>query len=194
MILLLSYGSGADAILLAVTDDIEGQRSRGRPDPIDHGKPLPSYQTYLKHRDLVKSQCGLWEVDPFSSLTMMWREQKQNLALYGVRCRKCETVFFPARRVCPRCETKDAFEPQKLARHGRLATFSKDRLYPGPESPTVMAVIDLDGGGRLFTQMTDCDPEALQIGMEVELTLRKFHEAKGYAHYFWKAKPIRLES
>jgi len=24
----------------------------------------------------------------------MWRERKQNLALYGVRCTKCAAVFF----------------------------------------------------------------------------------------------------
>lgn len=193
LILLLGYGSGADAVLLSVTDEIEAHRKRARRELIGHGQPLPSYQTYLKYRDLVKSQHGLWEVQPFSSLTMLWRERRQNLALYGIKCTKCETIFFPSRRVCPRCETKDAFEPYKLARRGRIVTFSKDRLYPGPESPTVMAVIDLDGGGRLFTQVTDCDPEALRIGVEVELTLRKFHEAKGYTHYFWKARPIRLE-
>lgn len=190
LILLLSYGSGADAILLSVTDQIEAHRPRARRALVGHGRPLPSYQTYLKYRDLVRSQHGLWEVEPFSSLTMMWRESKQNLALYGVRCTKCEAVFFPSRRVCPRCETKDAFGPHKLGRRGKLVTFSKDRLYPGPESPTVMAVVDLEGGGRLFTQMTDCDPEGVRIGMEVELTFRKFHESKGYAHYFWKARPI----
>ena len=194
LILLLSYGSGADAILLSVTDEIEAHRSRARGDLVGRGRPLASYQTYLTYRGLVKRQDGEWKGEPFSSLTMMWRERTQNLALYGVRCAKCETTFFPARRVCPACETKDAFEPRRLARRGRLVTFSSDRLYPGPASPTVMAVVDLDGGGRLFTQMTDCDPEALQIGMDVELTLRKFHEAKGYSHYFWKAKPARRAS
>jgi len=194
LIVVLSYGSGADALLLSVTDDIEAHRSRARRDLIGHGQPLPSYQTYLKYRGLVKGQHGVWEVEPFSSLTMMWRERRQNLALYGVRCTKCAAVFFPARRVCPKCNTKDPFEPHKLSRRGRLVTFSTDRLYPGPESPTVMAVVDLNGGGRLFTQMADCDPETLRVGMEVDLTLRKFHESKGYAHYFWKAKVIEPDS
>lgn len=192
LILFISYGSGADALLLSVTDEIATRRSRARRDLIGRGRPLPSYQTYLRYRDLVQSQHGLWQVEPFSSMTMMWREHRQNLALYGVRCAQCRGVFFPARRVCPKCKTTDAFEPHKLARQGRLVTFSKDRLYPGPESPTVMAVIDLEGGGRLFTQMTDCDPETLRIGMGVTLTLRKFHEARGYTHYFWKARPNHL--
>ena len=192
LIVVLSYGCGADALLLSVTDDIEAHRLRARRSLIGHGRPLPSYQTYLKYRGLVKSQHSVWEVEPFTSLTMMWRERKQNLGLYGVKCTKCGAVFFPARRVCPRCDTKDAFEPHKLSRRGRLVTFSKDRLYPGPEPLTVMAVVDLDGGGRLFTQMADSDPETLRVGMEVELTLRMFHESKGYAHYFWKAKPSHL--
>ena len=193
LILLLSYGSGADAMLLSVTDEIESYRSRTPRDLIGKGRPLPSYHTYLRYRDLVRSQRGLWEIEPFSSLTMLWRERQQNLALYGVKCTKCDSVVFPARRVCPKCQTKDAFEPYKLGRQGKLVTYSKDRLYPGPESPTIMVVIDLEGGGRLFTQMTDCDPAAPRIGMDVTLTLRKFHEAKGYTHYFWKAKPLRVE-
>jgi 3-hydroxy-3-methylglutaryl CoA synthase len=194
LIVALSYGSGADALLLSVTDAIEERRSAGRGGVIGRGRPLASYQTYLTYRDLVRTRHGLWQIEPFSSLTMMWRERKQNLALYGVRCTKCATIFFPARRICPKCEAKDSFEPHKLNRRGRLVTFSKDRLYPGPEAPTVMAVIDLDGGGRLFTQMTDVDPETIRVGMEVELTLRKFHESKGYSHYFWKGKPLEQTS
>lgn len=66
LILLLNYGSGADAILLSVTDQIEAHRPRARRALVGHGRPLPSYQTYLKYRDLVRSQHGLWEVEPFS--------------------------------------------------------------------------------------------------------------------------------
>lgn len=192
LILLMSYGGGADALLLLVTDTIATRRSRARRELIGRGRSLPSYQSYLRYRDLVRSRHGFWQVEPFSSMTMMWRERRQNLALYGVRCTRCKGIFFPARRVCPACQTKDAFEPHKLNRHGRLVTFSADRLYSGQEPPTVMAVIDLEGGGRLFTQMTDCNPEALRIGMDVDLTLRTFHQAKGYTHYFWKARPSEL--
>ncbi len=191
LILILGYGGGADALLLSVTDRIETHRSRASRDLLAGGQPLPSYLTYLQYRDLLRRQDGPRGGGPFTSLTMLWRERTQNLALYGATCLKCEAVVFPVRRVCPGCATRDAFEPRKLARRGRLVTFTKDHLFPGPASPTVMGVVDLEGGGRLFTQMTDCGPEAIRIGMDVELVLRRFHEAKGYVHYFWKAKPAQ---
>jgi 3-hydroxy-3-methylglutaryl CoA synthase len=189
LILMLGYGNGADAILLSVTDRIDAHRPRASRDLLAGGQPLPSYLTYLQYRDLLRRHDGPRGGEPFTSLTMLWRERTQNLALYGARCLKCEAAVFPVRRVCPSCATRDAFEPLKLARRGRIVTFTTDRLFPGPTSPTVMAVVDLEGGGRLFTQMTDCGSGAIRIGMAVDLVLRRFHEAKGYVHYFWKAKP-----
>jgi hydroxymethylglutaryl-CoA synthase len=157
--------------------------------PIGAGRQVPSYQTYLKYRGLVRGERDGRDGEPFTSLTMLWRERVQTLALHGVRCAACERIVFPARRICPGCGAGDALQPHKLARRGTLVTFTADHLYPGPESPSVMAVIDLDGGGRLFTQMTDCEVQALHVGMDVELTLRRFHEANGYPHYFWKGRP-----
>ena len=76
-----------------------------------------------------------------------------------------------------------------LARRGRLFTFTKDFLYNAPVEPTVMAVVDLDGGGRFLCQMTDVDPAAVEIGTEVELVLRRMREGPGDHYYYWKCRP-----
>jgi uncharacterized OB-fold protein len=52
-------------------------------------------------------------------------------------------------------------------------------------------VVDLEGGGRTFLQMTDCDPKEVSIGMTVELTLRCLHEGAGFHNYYWKCQPVR---
>ncbi|MBI4635111.1 MAG: OB-fold domain-containing protein, partial [Candidatus Rokubacteria bacterium] len=65
----------------------------------------------------------------------------------------------------------------------------KDHLVPSPDPPTVMVAADLEGGGRFYAQLTDCDPSAVDFDMPVELTFRRIHEGEDYVNYFWKFRP-----
>ncbi len=119
----------------------------------------------------------------------MFRERKQNYAFYGVKCKKCGTVQFPMQRVCMECREKDQMEEIRLSRHGKLYTFTNDFLAASPVPPVTQSVVDLDGGGRVFCQMTDSDAENVRIDMPVEMVLRKLHEGSGFHNYFWKCRP-----
>ncbi|TMA47137.1 MAG: 3-hydroxy-3-methylglutaryl CoA synthase, partial [Deltaproteobacteria bacterium] len=92
-------------------------------------------------------------------------------------------------RLCVECADPNGLEEVKLARRGRLFTFTNDYLTESPDPPVTHAVVDLDGGGRLYVQLTDCEPERVEIDMPLELTFRKIHEAGGFNNYFWKARP-----
>jgi uncharacterized OB-fold protein len=52
-------------------------------------------------------------------------------------------------------------------------------------------VADFAGGGRFLCEMTDCEPEKVAIGDEVEMTFRRLFTAGGVHNYFWKARPKR---
>ena len=78
----------------------------------------------------------------------------------------------------------------KLAKRGTIFTFTIDNLAPVAEHPLPMAVIDLEGGGRLYLQVTDAADGEVKVGTPVELTFRRLHEAGGNRHYFWKARPV----
>jgi uncharacterized OB-fold protein len=54
----------------------------------------------------------------------------------------------------------------------------------------VGAVIDFDGGGRYRGEMTDVDPDAVEVGTRVEMTFRRLYSAEGVHNYFWKARPV----
>ena len=84
-------------------------------------------------------------------------------------------------------------EPVKLQKRGRIFTFTLDHLVGGEylETPVPKVVVDLDGGGRVFFDMTDVDPAAVKIGMEVELTFRRLHDGAGFHNYYWKTRPPR---
>ena len=52
-------------------------------------------------------------------------------------------------------------------------------------------MVDYEGGGRFLCEMTDCEPERVAIGDEVEMTFRRLFTADGVHNYFWKARPKR---
>ncbi len=72
-----------------------------------------------------------------------------------------------------------------------IATFALDRLAYSLNPPTVNVVLDFEGGGRFLCEMTDCEPEKIAIGDEVEMTFRRLFTADGVHNYFWKARPKR---
>ncbi len=119
------------------------------------------------------------------------RERDRFSRLIGGRCKVCGYISTLALRVCPECRKKDQFENVKLSRRGTIFTFTQEWYYPSPEPPTTLAVVDLDSGGRVYCQMTDCsNPSLVKIGMPVEMVLRKYHEAINLPHYYWKCKPV----
>ncbi|UCH90040.1 MAG: OB-fold domain-containing protein, partial [Thermoplasmata archaeon] len=77
-----------------------------------------------------------------------------------------------------------------LSKRGIINTFTQEYYYPTPEPPVTMAVIDLDGGGRILAQMTDTDPKSVSIGLPVELTFRRLHQGGEFLNYCWKCRPI----
>lgn len=185
-ILVVGYGSGADALVFEATAAISGRdRSRGVAAQLAAGRALQHYGKLLRFRRLVDTE----PARAFTGLPVMEREERQDLRLYGQRCAACGAIEYPRRRVCWRCSGKDLPE-QRLSRRGHVFTFTKDHLVPSPDPPTVMVAADLEGGGRFYTQLTDGDPDAVTFDLPVELTFRRFHEGGGLANYFWKFRPL----
>jgi hydroxymethylglutaryl-CoA synthase len=184
LILVIGYGDGADGLLLRVTDEI-ARLSRPLLAPARRVIEYPSYQIYRKRREFLRTETGGAEIS-----NVLWeREEPQNMRLHGTFCPCCETLQFPLTRICGNCRNAQGLLEKPLARAGQVFTFNKDYLYDAPAPPTVNAVVDLDGGGRFLCQMTDVDEGEVEIGMRVELVLRRMREAPTMHHYFWKCRP-----
>lgn len=185
-IVAAAYGDGAEAALFTVTENIARvHRARGLAAYLARRRLLVRYGRYLHFREVL----GEGSRDPFSSLALLWREEKAALRLYGVRCRGCGAIHFPPRRVCDKCGKKEEMEDFRLGRCGRIYTFTNDYVYPNPDPPETLVAVDLEGGGRFYGQMTDVNPEDVRIGLAVELSFRKLHDGQGLPNYFWKAVP-----
>ncbi len=192
-ILLVTFGEGADAILFRVTENIKQfSPRRGVAAYLQSKKNTMNYQTYLRWKKMLDFEPPRRPDPDRPSAPAMWRNAKKNLAFYGSRCTKCGTPQIPAQRVCVHCQARDEMEPYRFADiTARIATYTVDYLTFSQDPPTVFAVIDFDGGGRLLCEMTDCDPAAVDIGVEVEMSFRRLYQAGGIHNYYWKARPKR---
>ena len=192
-LLAASYGDGADAWLFKVTDRIETLKGRrGMERHLASKMMLANYGTYLRFRDLME-----WEATPLppaeSSANVFYREEKALTRGYGQKCRACGHVEFPPQRLCMWCQSKDQFDDVKIIdKIGKVFTYSLDeRAVFALDLPNIIVIADLEGGGRIYGQLTDRDPKAVSIGMDVEMTFRKYHEGSGFHNYSWKVRPVR---
>jgi uncharacterized OB-fold protein len=89
--------------------------------------------------------------------------------LVAQRCRGCGRFRHPPRPMCPWCHSLEV-EATELT--GRGVVYSYAILHhprsPAFEYPVVAALIDLDEGIRILSNVTDVEPGELQIGMPVE--------------------------
>jgi len=186
-IILAAHGDGADALLFTATDKIKSLPPRaGIKGNLKRKEPLFSYEQYAKFRKITKRERPV----PKASPVIHYRDRENEFGFLGEKCKSCGTVQFPLNRVCCICHSKDNFEKVKLARRGKIFTFTKDYIRSGGAQPVPWCVIELENGGRVFLTMTDCDPEKVKIGMEVEIVFRIYHDGAGFRNYYWRCRPL----
>ena len=197
-ILVASYGNGSDAVFFEVTKDIvnAGER-RGMKKHLALKKDLASYERYLALRDILPTEKGIRGETGPTLVTLLWRDRKEIMALYGSKCKRCGTPQYPVQRICvnPECGAVDEMEEYCFAdKMGRLFSYTSDSLAFSVSPPEMYGVIDWDGGGRYLLDITDSEAESLKIDMPVEMTFRRRYvdEGHGIIGYFWKARPASV--
>lgn len=195
-LLLTSYGNGADAFVLTVTDQIEKIRDRaGMKGHMAAKRIVDDYRTYLQWRELLVFEAQPTPPGGHISATALWRDRSQIFPLHGLKCKSCSSVHFPPQRVCPKCRSKDQFDEVRLSdKKGKIYTFTADYICSRKEAPRVTAVIDFEGGGRMVTIMTDRVLDEIAVEMPVEMSFRKLVTQDGFHNYFWKSMPLRSQS
>jgi uncharacterized OB-fold protein len=192
LILVAVAADGADAVVLRATDAVASSRQTRSVGRLIESKGNVGYGTYLKWREILPTEPPRRPDPDRPGAPPMLRASAWKFGFVGSRCTACGTPQLPPQRVCVRCSAKDQMEPYPFADRGaRIATFTLDRLAFSMNPPTVSVVLDFDGGGRFLCEMTDCEPEQVAIGDQVEMTFRRMFTADGVINYFWKARPRR---
>lgn len=87
------------------------------------------------------------------------------------RCRQCATFRHYPRPMCPRCNSTET-EWVKVSGRGKLYSWTvvHHPVHPAfAEVPYIVAIVELEEGVRLITNIVDCLPEELYGSMPVEV-------------------------
>ncbi len=96
-------------------------------------------------------------------------------------CRACLQFYFYPRDFCPMCFSWD-IEWRKCSGRGKIYTFAIQyrAFHPGwaNEAPYVTAIVELEEGPRVFTNIVGVEPDAKQLAcdMPVEVVFEDVSE------------------
>lgn len=91
------------------------------------------------------------------------------------RCTGCGALRHPPRPMCPSCNAL-GWDTVEASGRGTLYSFVMPQhpVFPFMEYPYIVALVELEEGTRIVTNLVGTTPEAVSIGMPVELTFEEF--------------------
>lgn len=99
-----------------------------------------------------------------------WFEAAREHRLVVQRCLACKTLRHPPGPACPECQSFD-WDTVEASGRGTLYSFvvAHHPRHPAFDYPLLIAVVELDEGTRLITNLTGVTADALSIGMPLEV-------------------------
>ncbi len=95
------------------------------------------------------------------------------------KCRACGKMFFFPHDFCPQCLSEDIEWIQASGR-GKVHTFSVIERPPSApfaeDVPYVVAIIELDEGPRMMSNIVDIAPEHVRVDMDVKVVFEDITE------------------
>lgn len=104
-----------------------------------------------------------------------WWAAVQDRVLMVNACGSCGRSSLYARPFCPRCWSEDVALTPASGR-ARLYTWSVVHQSAAPfdtRTPYVVAMVDLEEGPRVMTELADCPAEELHADMELVIAFRR---------------------
>ena len=191
VVAVVSLADGADVLVFRTTPAIAAWTpSDPVADQVAAGVDLP-YGKFLSWRGMVTLEPPRRPEPQRVSSTAAWRNEEWKFGFVGSQDRTTGAVHLPPSRVSMDGGAVDDMVPVDRAdTEATIATYTIDRLAYSPSPPIVFAILDFDGGGRFPVELTDVDPDTVEIGDRVRMTFRKLFTADGIHDYFWKATSV----
>ncbi len=95
------------------------------------------------------------------------------------RCDACANIYFPPRPFCPACASRKV---SMFKASGKATLYSyvinHRPAAPGFTPPYAIAVVELEEGPRMMSNIIDCPqtPEALELDMKLEVAFEKLDD------------------
>ncbi len=91
------------------------------------------------------------------------------------RCANCSALRFPPRPMCPRCNSL-TWEPLECSGRGEVYSFVMPKHPPFPffDDDYIVALVELEEGVRVITNLVGTSPDDASIGMPVAVEYAEF--------------------
>lgn len=127
----------------------------------------------------------------------LWRVTEKGPHLIGSHCLTCNEMFFPRKDngLCTHCQSRN-LEEIEFSNKGKVfshtCVMQRPPVYYKGEVPYALGFVELPEGIRIETLFTNCDFEALHVGMEMEMVIEKLHvDENGTVVETYKFQPVR---
>ncbi|NIB38011.1 hypothetical protein HBA55_00360 [Pseudomaricurvus alkylphenolicus] len=109
--------------------------------------------------------------DPmYTAESAFFWEAAERGELMAQQCQGCQQYLHPPRPMCPECLSMD-LQPTQLSGRGKVYSVCSPQYpqIPAFDYPLLTALIDLEEGIRLLSNLVDVELESVQPGMPVEV-------------------------
>jgi len=124
---------------------------------------------YYKQAEKQPSSTAPRPRPAISDDTRFFWEGASGKELLVQRCTSCATLRHPPRPMCANCRSLE-WEPAPMSGRGSVYSFVVHHHPPVPgfDLPFVVALVELEEGVRMVSNLTGVTPEEVSIGMPVE--------------------------
>jgi uncharacterized protein len=123
-----------------------------------------------------------------------WRNQKSTYQLQGVSCDACGALFYPRKYRCT-CSGV-SFSPFQFSGKATLVSFTYVVIPPYEfvkYGPYCIALVKLEEGPTILTQLADVEFEELVAGMPLVAVFRRYFAAGEEGMIFYGSKFVPAE-
>ncbi len=119
-------------------------------------------------------------VPPTSALTQPYWDAARRGQMAVQRCERCGHRPFPPRATCPSCGARSlSWSP--VSGRATVSSYTIAHRPPHPafaaQLPLVVAIVELEEGPRMVTNIVGCDPADVEVGMAVEATSKRIDDS-----------------
>ena len=127
-----------------------------------------------------------------SPLTQPFWDAAARHVLVRQQCNSCDTSFFTPQIACPKCHSEDW---QWATSSGRGTIYSVTRVYKAPVPdfpvPYALAIVSLDEGWTMLSNVVNWPVEKVAIGMRVKLVFQRTWEGLEVPEFEPDATPAK---
>jgi uncharacterized OB-fold protein len=119
---------------------------------------------------------------PASETTQPFWDATKDKTFLIQRCDACDAAIFYPREVCPQCLSSDSLSWRESTGAGTIYAASVQEKPANPlmadRVPYVVALVELDDGIRLMSNVINCEPYDATVGKPVRLAWEELSDGR----------------